>query len=204
VNSAFGYSAGDSTRYGASGIGNSCLVAKQILAANQGTRYIEIMYGGWDMHNNIYDKSVNAKGNLYAISKPLDDAVAALLTDLKSTGLLNETLVVMGGEFGRTTGKLNPANGRDHWPQQFMMFAGAGIKGGRVIGSTNSDGSATADPGWSQARDVKPEDVEATIYDALGIDYTYVNFNDPFHRGFEYVPGGKDGVYAPIKELWSL
>ncbi len=203
VNTAFSFSAPDSMRYGNSGIGNSCLVAKQVLTANQGTRYIEIMYGGWDMHQNIYDRNTNPRGNLYTISKPLDDAVAALLTDLKSTGLLDQTLVVMGGEFGRTTGKLNPANGRDHWPQQFVMFAGAGVKGGRVIGATNADGSATADPGWSQGRDVKPEDVEATIYSALGIDYTYVNYNDPFHRGFEYVPGGKDGVYAPITELWG-
>jgi len=59
------------------------------------------------------------------------------------------------------------------------------------------------DPGWSQGRDVKPEDIEATIYSAMGIDWTYVNYNDPFHRGFEYVPGGKDGVYAPINELWT-
>ncbi len=203
VNAAFGYSSADSMRYGGTSMGNACLVAKQVLAANQGTRYVEIMYGNWDMHQNIYDVGTNPRGSLFAVAKPMDDAMTALLTDLKTTGLLDTTLVVMAGEFGRTVGKLNPANGRDHWPQQFVMFAGAGVKGGRAIGSTSADGAVTLDPGWSQQRDVKPEDVEATIYSALGIDYTYVNYNDPFHRGFEYVPGGKDGVYVPIAELWK-
>jgi hypothetical protein len=203
VNSAFSFNSSDSSRYGGTSFGNACLVAKQVLAANQGTRFIQISYGSWDMHQNIYDKQVNPRGNLYALSTPLDDGVSALLTDLKAAGMLDSTLVVMVGEFGRTVGKLNPANGRDHFLQQFVMFAGAGVKGGRAIGATNADGSATVDPGWSQARDVKPEDIEATIYSAMGIDWTYVNYNDPFHRGFEYVPGGKDGVYAPINELWG-
>ncbi len=203
VDTAFRFSTADSARYGTTGFGNACLVAKQVLAANQGTRFIQISYGSWDMHINIYDKQVNPRGSLYALGTPLDDGVSALLTDLKAAGLLDSTLVVMVGEFGRTVGKLNPGGGRDHFLQQFVMFAGAGVKGGRAIGSTNADGSATVDPGWSQGRDVKPEDIEATIYSAMGIDWTYVNYNDPFHRGFEYVPGGKDGVYAPINELWG-
>lgn len=203
VANAFGFSTADSTRYGSTAIGNACLVAKQVLAADQGTRYIEIQFGSWDMHQNIYDKTANPRGNLYYMGAQLDTAVSTLINDLKSAGLFDSTLIVMMSEFGRTTGKLNPANGRDHYPQQFAMFAGAGVKGGKIIGTTNADGSSTVDSGWSQQRDIKPEDIEATIYSAMGINWTYINYNDPFHRGFEYVPGGADGVYQPITELWS-
>jgi uncharacterized protein (DUF1501 family) len=203
VNNAFSYSNADYMRYGGSSFGGSLLVAKQVLSANQGTRFIHVEQGGWDMHQNIYDKLANPKGNLYVLASIIDNAVPVLIGDLKAAGIWDSTMIVMVGEFGRTVGALNPAAGRDHWPQQFVMFGGAGIKGGKTIGTTASDGGSTVDPGWSQGRDIKPEDVEATIYSAMGIDWTYVNYNDPFHRGFEYVPGGADGVYAPINELWS-
>ena len=85
-----------------------------------------------------------------------------------------------------------------------MAFAGAGISGGRTIGTTVADGSATDDPGWSRGRDVKPEDIEATIYSALGINWTNVRYDDPFGRGFEYVPfANSDDLYGPINELWA-
>jgi hypothetical protein len=83
------------------------------------------------------------------------------------------------------------------------VFAGAGVKGGRAIGSTTADGGATADSGWSRSRDIVPEDVEATIYSAMGINWTTIRYDDPFGRGFEYVPFAKDDVYGPINELWS-
>jgi uncharacterized protein (DUF1501 family) len=108
----------------------------------------------------------------------------------------------MQGEFGRTVGPLTGAKGRDHYPQQFVVFAGAGIHGGRAIGSTDATGSATVDPGWSRARDVKPEDVEATIYSAMGIDWTTVRHDDPLGRGFYYVPNSDQDIYGPINELW--
>jgi hypothetical protein len=203
VDQAFKFSTADSMLYGSSALGNSCLVAKQVLAANQGTRFIQISSGGWDMHQDIYDKVKNPRGNLYFLGGQMDTAVATLIHDLKASGLFDSTMIVMVGEFGRTVGALSGANGRDHYLQQFCMFAGAGITGGRAIGSTDSKGAATADPGWSQKRDIKPEDVEATIYSAMGINWTNVRYDDPFHRGFEYVPGGKDGVYAPINELWT-
>lgn len=203
VSQGFSFTAGDSARYGSSAFGNSCLVAKQVLAADQGTRFIQISYGSWDMHQDIYGQQ-NPKGsNLYTMGKPLDDGVSALLTDLKSTGLLANTMVVMVAEFGRTVGGLTAAGGRDHWPQQTIMFAGGGVKGGKIIGSTNADGSDMADPGWSRARYVRPEDVEATIYSALGIDWTTVRRDDPFGRGFEYVPFSDRDLYGPINELWS-
>ncbi len=140
---------------------------------------------------------------MYTLGKQLDAGYAALIADLKSSGLLDSTLVVMAGEFGRTVGKLSAAGGRDHWPQQAAVFAGAGVKGGKVLGSTTSDGGATADPGWSRGRSVNAEDIEATIYSALGINWTKVSYDDPFGRGFEYVPFSDQDLYGPINELWG-
>jgi len=140
---------------------------------------------------------------MYTMGKPLDDGYSALLSDLQASGQLASTLVVMVGEFGRTVGPLSAAGGRDHWIQQSAVFAGAGIKGGRAIGSTTADGSATADPGWSRNRPVNAEDVEATIYSAMGIDWTTVRRDDPFGRGFEYVPFSDQDLYGPINELWG-
>jgi hypothetical protein len=203
VNSAFGYSAADSARYGSSTFGNSCLVAKQVLAANQGTRFIQITFGSWDMHSDIYGQQNIRGNNLYTMGKPFDDGVGALLTDLKASGLLDETLIVMVGEFGRTVGPVTGAGGRDHFLQQTAVFAGAGIQGGRAIGATNASGSDTVDFGWSRGRYVKPEDIEATIYSAMGIDWTIIRKDDPFKRGFEYVPFSSQDVYGPINELWG-
>jgi hypothetical protein len=203
VSQAFGYSSADSARYGSTSFGNACLIAKQVLAADQGTRFIQITSGGWDMHQDIYGAQNPNGNNLYTLGRPLDNGVSALLGDLKSSGLFDQTLVVMVGEFGRTVGPITPAGGRDHWLQQTAVFAGAGIRGGRAIGATKADGSDTADFGWSRQRYVRPEDVEATIYSALGIDWTKVRHDDPFHRGFEYVPFSDQDIYGPINELWS-
>jgi uncharacterized protein (DUF1501 family) len=178
-------------------------VAKQILAANQGTRFVLITNLNWDMHQDIYGQQ-NPKGNnLYTMGTPLDNGYSALLTDLQTSGLLSQTLVVMVGEFGRTVGPLSAAGGRDHWLQQSCVFAGAGVKGGVAIGSTTADGSATADPGWGRARTINPEDIEATVYSAMGIDWTTVRHDDPFGRGFEYVPFSDQNLYGPINELWG-
>jgi len=199
VNQAFSYTAADSARYGSSGTGNACLVASQVLKANQGTRFIQITSSdGWDMHQNIY-----AANQLPAKGKILDEAVSALIGDLKTNGLFSSTLIVMVGEFGRTVGPLTAAAGRDHWPQQFAFFAGGGVKGGKVIGSTNASGSDTADYGWSQDRYVYPEDIEATIYSAVGIDWTTVRHDDPLGRGFEYVPTTGPVQFYPVNELWG-
>lgn len=198
VDRAFKFTAQDVTRYGNSNFGAACLVAKQVLAANQGTRYIQITQGGWDMHTNIY-----APAALPAMGPMLDSGLSALLDDLKASGLLSETLVVMMGEFGRTVGRLSAAQGRDHFLQQFAMFAGAGIKGGRVIGSTIADGSRTDTPGWARNRDIRVEDVEATIYSAMGINWTTIRNDDPTGRGFELVPFSEQDLYGPINELWA-
>jgi uncharacterized protein (DUF1501 family) len=157
------------------------------------------------MHQNIY--AANDPQSLYGMTPALDNGVSALLADLKSSGLLDETLVVMVGEFGRTPG-MSAAAGRDHFLLQSAVFAGAGIHGGKVIGATSGDGSSTIDFGWKGSgstgpRYVRPEDIEATIYSALGIDWTTVRRDDPFGRGFEYVPFASAGTYGPINELWS-
>ena len=203
VDSTFSFTTADSQRYGSSSFGNACLVAKQVLAANQGTRFILITNLNWDMHQDIYGQQ-NPKGNnLYTMGKPLDDGYSALLADLQTSGLMNETLVVTVGEFGRTVGPLSAAGGRDHWIQQSCIFAGAGVKGGRTIGSTTSDGSTTNDPGWGRNRSINAEDIEATIYSAMGIDWTTVRHDDPLGRGFEYVPFSEQNLYGPINELWG-
>ena len=71
------------------------------------------------------------------------------------------------------------------------------------MGQTNATGSDTANFGWSQNRYVYPEDIEATIYSAMGIDWTTIRHDDPFHRGFEYVPFSEQDLYGPINELWG-
>jgi Protein of unknown function (DUF1501) len=199
VTSAFSFTTADSVRYGTSTTGNAMLVASQVLKANQGTRFIQITSNdGWDMHQNIY-----AATNLPAKGKLLDAGVSALINDLKANGLFDSTLIVMVGEFGRTVGPLTAAAGRDHLSQQFAFFAGGGIKGGTVVGQTNATGSDTAVYGWSQNRYVYPEDIEATIYSALGIDWTSVRHDDPLGRGFEYVPQTGPVPYYPVHELWG-
>ena len=199
VNQAFSFTTADSQRYGNTSTGNACLVAVQVLKANQGTRFIQITSNdGWDMHVNIYQQ-----GNLPTKGALLDNAVSAMLGDLEANGLLDNTLVVMVGEFGRTVGPLTAAAGRDHWPQQFALFAGGGIKGGSIVGQTNSTGSDTTVYGWSQNRYVYPEDIEATIYTAMGVDWTTVRHDDPLGRGFSYVPTTDPVQYAPVNELWG-
>ena len=72
-----------------------------------------------------------------------------------------------------------------------------------MIGETSADGAFTIDPGWSRFRDVRPEDIEATIYSALGINWTTIRDDDPLGRGFEYVPGSAEDLYGPVNELWT-
>ena len=205
VTQAFGYAAADSVRYGNNSFGNACLVAKQILAADQGTRYIEITLGGWDMHQNIYGANGNIKAgtNIFTLGNILDAGLSTLINDLKNAGLFDSTMIVMAGEFGRTVGPVTAAGGRDHFLHQFAFFAGGGVKGGQVIGSSDALGSTTVDPGWSRGRDVYVEDIEATIYSAMGINWTNIRYDDPFGRGFEYVPNASTDTYGPINELWG-
>ncbi len=209
VDSVFKFTADDQTRYGNSGFGNSLIVARNLAKADIGARFIQVNIGGWDNHSNIYTAIRNPAAQF-------DRGLGALLTDLSSqpgvhggATLLDETLIVAMGEFGRTvrTGNvlgLNNQNGRDHYFYHFTVFAGGGVMGGRVIGSTTADGGAVQEPGWSQNRPVANEDIAATIYSALGIDYTKTLWNDPYQRGFDYVPFAAQGAWYPVLELFPI
>lgn len=195
----FTFDQAERARYGNTSFGNACIAARNLLRARAGVRFIQINQSEWDHHENIY---VDGRGHML-VMRQFDAGLGSLLADLKSDGLLEETLVVAMGEFGRVPGNLNAGKGRDHHAQQAALFAGAGIRGRRAIGRTNAAGNATLEPGWSRERDIRAEDVEATIYSALGIDYTIVRRDDPIGRGFEYVPFSDRDLYGPINELWG-
>jgi len=153
---------GTRERYGHGKIGAGCLLARRLVEA--GSRFVTVVDTGWDTHNQIFrelpDTRFPGSGKLPA----LDRAYASLITDLRQRGLLETTLVVMMGEFGRTP-KLNALGGRDHWPRAgFVCMAGAGIQGGRVIGATNSYGETPSE------RPVTPPDLAFSILKLLGIN----------------------------------
>jgi hypothetical protein len=202
---AFRFAASDQTKYGNNAFGNACLTARNVLWSNIGTRYVQITLGGWDNHQNIY--ATNA--GIYPSARQLDVGVANLIADLMaipSSGgrtLFDDTLIVVKGEFGRTVGNITGQQGRDHYFVHSALVAGGGIQGGRVIGKTTADAAYIEDPGWSQERPVYAEDIAATIYSALGINYTTVRHDDPLGRGFEYIPTtGSSYIGAPIVELF--
>ena len=200
INDLFSFTDAEHASYGASTFGDSLIVARNLVKAGRGTRFVQATFGGWDHHSAIYDK--NAANSLYSQSAQFDPAFGALITDLEASNLLDETLIVVLAEFGRTTGVLNDQGGRDHFLRMSVAFAGGGTRGGRVIGQTDALGSDVVDFGWSENRDIRPEDITCTIYSALGIDYTTVRHDDPLGRGFEYVPFAKDEVYRPVDELF--
>lgn len=200
VNALFSFNQEERQRYGSTAFGDSLIVARNLAAAKKGTRFIQTTLGGWDHHSDIYNR--DAALSIYAQCRDLDAGLSALLSDLATMNILDETLVVVTGEFGRTTGPLNGQRGRDHFLRQSFVFAGGGVRGGRILGKTDARGVEAVDFGWSHKRDVRPEDVTATIYSALGIDYTKVRNDDPLGRGFEYVPVINGERYYPIEELW--
>ena len=152
--------------YGRSNFGQSCLLARRLVEA--GTTFVTVHSGGWDDHWNL-------KAGYEGKVPPVDQAVAALLTDLSNRGLLEKTLVMLCGEFSRTPRMNDGGNGgapgsmgtpgRDHWGNAtFCLLAGGGVKGGRVVGATNSRGEAPIE------RPVSVGDLHATIYHVLGVD----------------------------------
>lgn len=188
-------------RYGGSPFGDACLIARNMVAAESGARYILVSQSGWDHHGDIYGKDVDglmedrrARGGLYKNCGDLDPAMTALLTDLKKLesknggALLDRTFVVAAGEFGRTPGELTDIKGRDHWPAvRAGLFAGGGVRPGRVLGATNDAGGSITRFDWHQNRPIYPEDVTATIYSVLGIDWTKKIGGTPSGREFQYV-----------------
>jgi uncharacterized protein DUF1501 len=154
------------SRYGPSKVGQSCLLARRLIEA--GARFVTVNDDGWDTHDNAWKRlagTFNQGKQIYAGKLPdLDLAYSALLDDLQERGLLDSTLVVLMGEFGRTP-KLNSIGGRDHWPRaSSVLLAGGGVKRGQVVGETDAHGELPA------SRPVLPEDLLATVYRLLGID----------------------------------
>lgn len=143
--------------YGRNQFGQSLLLARRLV--ERGVRFVTVQHGGWDTHNNGFNA-------LKGLMPNFDQGVAALIQDLADRGLLQKTLVIVMGEFGRTP-MINRDGGRDHHPRCFsVLLAGGGIKGGTVVGASDARGYEPAE------RPVKPEDLSATIYQCLGIDYT--------------------------------
>jgi hypothetical protein len=213
VGNAFRFSANpDGLRYGTgtaqTGFGNACLTARNVLQANLGVRYIQLNLGGWDNHANIYVGGANGNGGIYGPARQLDSGLANLINDLAMQPgtrgtMLDDTLIVVRGEFGRTIGPLTGQAGRDHYFTFSTLIAGGGVRGGRAIGSTTADGAFVDDPGWSVGRAVYSEDIAATIYSAMGINYRTTRLDDPLLRGFEYVAStGTSYVGEPIDELF--
>ncbi len=204
VNAAFRSTGPERQRYGNSGFGTSCIVARNLVSANLGTRYIQITLGGWDNHQNIYTPNAG----IYPPSRQLDAGVSNLIADLAAMpgsngkSRLDETIIVVKGEFGRTAGQLTELQGRDHHFVHSALFAGGGVRGGQVLGATTADGEHVEIGGWSEDRPIGAEDVAATIYSALGIDYRAIRRDDPLGRGFEYVPATNAWTAYPIRELF--
>ncbi|HBJ34524.1 MAG TPA: DUF1501 domain-containing protein [Planctomycetaceae bacterium] len=168
------------TAYGNNEFGQGCLLARRLV--EEGIRYVEVNYGGWDMHQELYEK-------LDTRAEVLDSAMSSLLRDLNARGLLKETLVVLATEFGRTP-TINVNVGRDHHPSVFSgLLAGAGIRVGQAYGESDPKGfSVDADP-------VSIEDFNSTIAAAAGLD-TKTEFFSPSGRPFKIGGGG-----TPVKEL---
>jgi hypothetical protein len=142
-------------RYGRNTFGQSCLLARRLV--ERGVRFVTVSSGGWDHHSQIWN-------GLNRRLPEFDQGFATLIEDLHQRGLLAETLVVVMGEFGRTP-VINKDVGRDHWgPAASLLFAGAGVRGGLVLGQTDRRGA------YVTRRPVSPADVACTIYDAVGVD----------------------------------
>ena len=202
ITDVFRFSTDDNARYGNTNFGRSCIVARNAVRSGQGASFINLTLGGWDMHQRMFDTGY--PGNIYQIGGDLDRSVANLVQDLKDSGHLHSTLIVMMGEFGRTPGGLNVSGGRDHHKSAMCAaMIGGGVRGGRVIGSTDANGASVKDPGWSQNRGIYFEDITATIYSALGINWTKSLTETPSGRRFEYVPYASAGQYTAVNEVFG-
>jgi uncharacterized protein (DUF1501 family) len=168
-------------RYGRNLFGQGCLLARRLV--ERGVPFVEVTLDGWDTHVNNFD----AVKNLCGI---LDPAWSALMDDLKDRGLLDSTLIVWMGEFGRTP-KINPQKGRDHFPDAWStVLAGGGIKGGQAFGRTSKDGMKVED------RPISVPDMLATVCGALGIDPGKTNLSN-VSRPIRIV----DKAGRPIREV---
>lgn len=162
--------------YGDSNFGRGCLLARRLV--ERGVAFVEVRSGNWDTHQNNFEECAKNAAEV-------DPGTAALLYDLRDRGMLKDTVVVWMGEFGRTP-KINPREGRDHYPKVFsMMMAGGGIKGGQVYGSSTADGSEIAE------NPVTVPDLMRTVCKALGVNADHENMS-PQGRPLKVVDGGNE------------
>jgi hypothetical protein len=163
--------------YGNNQLGQACLLARRLVQS--GARFIEVNYGGWDMHQDIY-------GRLDSKASELDNALGNLMRDLHANGLLSETLIVLTTEFGRKP-NINVNGGRDHHPGAFSsLLIGAGIQGGQVYGASDKKG-------FSVEKDhVSIAEFNTTIAAAAGLPYTEERFA-PNGRPFK-IGGGSEPI----------
>lgn len=175
----------DKTRdlYGRNDLGQRMLLARRLVEV--GVPFVTVNYGGWDHHRDLFK---TCKGEFM---QKFDQGMAGLITDLDRRGLLESTLIVALGEFGRTP-KINKDSGRDHWPGAMnILFAGAGVPRGGIVGATDPKGYYASDNIYS------PEDFAVTLYNKLGIDPHQV-LNTGSGRPVQLINGGR-----PIRELFA-
>lgn len=174
----------DSVRkaYGESKFGSGCLLARRLI--EHGVRYVEVMSGGWDTHAENFDR-------LETLTPALDQGISALLADLEARGLLEDTMVVLASEFGRTP-DIDEDNGRNHYPKAFSaLLAGGGVQGGTKYGRTDKEGrEVIADP-------VSIQDLNATIAYACGVPTDHV-LTSPSGRPFRVADKG-----MPVTEIFG-
>ena len=169
--------------YGRTDLGQRMLLARRLVEV--GVSFVTIYYGGWDHHSNIFEK---LKGSF--MSK-WDQGLAALISDLDQRGMLDNTMVICLGEFGRTP-KVNARGGRDHWPGAMsVLMAGAGIPRWQIVGATDANGYYAAENVYT------PEDFAASLYRKLGIDPHQI-LHTATGRPVQLVDGG-----SRIKELFA-
>ncbi|MBN9518602.1 DUF1501 domain-containing protein [bacterium] len=168
-------------RYGKTMFGQQCLLARRLVEA--GVQFVTVTDGGWDTHTNNF-RSLKDR-----LLPRVDRGLSALLDDLATRGLLDDTLVVWFGDFGRTP-KVNPTTGRDHWSTAgCALMAGGGLRGGQVVGRTNALGEYVTD------NPVRPADIAATIYSVMGVNlHTWYRAQDG--RPIELCPEGR-----PVRDL---
>jgi len=177
-------------RYGMTRFGQSCLLARRLIEA--GVRFVTVNTFltvfdeiTWDIHGSQPFTSIEGMKNI--VAPMYDQAYSALIEDLVQRGMLDNTLVCNLAEFGRTP-RINPAGGRDHWPQCWTVyFAGGGVQGGRVVGRSDAIGGVPAE------RPVDPPEVVATIYRSLGLDLE-TKLPGPNGRPFPLVDFGKHEI----------
>jgi hypothetical protein len=180
--------------YGMNKFGQGCLLARRLI--ERGVRFVtvnmfETVFNEitWDIHGSAPFSPIECYRDL--VGPMLDRGLSNLLNDLKQRGMLEETLIVAMGEFGRTP-KINPAGGRDHWPQVWsILMAGGGVQGGRVVGKTDEIGA------YPMERPVTPAEVVATAYHSLGIELE-TELPGPGNRPIPVVDYG----VKPIMELF--